>query len=273
MTYQENILITPSMARQMMAGNAENQRNIKLGKVREYAEMMKEGQWIYPTGETLKIDTDGRLIDGQNRLQAVIESGVPVRFDIRNELDPTAMLVLDSGASRNLGDSLAVFGTPQRAKAAAIVRWVMMWDNGIYRGSSGRTGWSPSRMKQVTEYQRDALNYDASAARGADAARHRLGPSGPAGTAHYLLHRIDASQAEDFFDHVISGANLPERHPAKTLRERLLSNRTSREGWDRYEQLAAYIRGWNAFRKNEPLTRIVITNDGRLTNSNFPQPK
>ncbi len=41
----------------------------------EYANAMKSGEWKY-NGESIKVCTDGSLLDGQHRLEACIESGV-----------------------------------------------------------------------------------------------------------------------------------------------------------------------------------------------------
>jgi hypothetical protein len=38
------------------------------------------------------------------------------------------------------------------------------------------------------------------------------------------------------------------------------------------EQLALFIRSWNAFRSEKTVSQLIIVK-GALTNSNFPQPK
>ncbi len=77
-------------------------------------------------------------------------------------------------------------------------------------------------------------------------------------------------RAHQFFDQYISGANLPDRSAVLTLRNRMARIRLDRIS--RPEQLALFIRAWNAFREGKPLSQIIIAK-GDLTNLNFPQPK
>ena len=39
---------------------------------------IQRGEWQL-TGEVIKLDDEGRVRDGQNRLHAIVEAGVPVR--------------------------------------------------------------------------------------------------------------------------------------------------------------------------------------------------
>jgi hypothetical protein len=71
-------LISKELAIEMLNNNAVN-RVINKSKVRQYAEMMKSGQWQL-THQGLAITKDGKLIDGQHRLWAIVETGIPIRF-------------------------------------------------------------------------------------------------------------------------------------------------------------------------------------------------
>jgi len=88
--------ITPNDAADLLDRNIEN-RNISSSKVAEYARYMHRGQWSL-TGQPVIVSDSGRLLDGQHRMQAVLNYGAPVQFlivtvqaiDGRGELTPNA---------------------------------------------------------------------------------------------------------------------------------------------------------------------------------------
>lgn len=71
--------ITPDMAREMLEANTHNRR-LDAKTVSAYALDMKNGRWEIDSPTPITIGEDGVLKDGQHRLSAVIESGVPITF-------------------------------------------------------------------------------------------------------------------------------------------------------------------------------------------------
>jgi hypothetical protein len=262
-------LITPQRARELLAHNADNNRNPKKGKIAMYARDMAAGSWNSNTGETIKVDVKGDLIDGQNRMFAVIESGKDIFFDVAYDVPTDAMQVIDTGATRGAADTLKILGAHDRTSSSAIVRWSIMWDVQLYTGHGG--SFAPTVSEVVARFLAEPEAYTAAAKRGKDCQNRGLGAGAAAGTAHYLFSRIDGEQAHQFFDHYVSGANLPDRHPCLTLRAKMARRRVDRV--TRPEELALFVRAWNAFRLGEGLDRMMIVRQGKLTNLNFPQPK
>lgn len=266
-TYRR-ITITPALARAYLVVNAENNRNVKRSKIESYARDMLSGNWNSDSGETIKLSETGRLIDGQNRMHAVIKAGIPIDFDIAHGLPDAAMLVLDSGASRTGADALKVSGATDRMRSGAIVRWSILWDAGVFMGQGGAV--APTNTEINTRYLSDPDGYDSAATRSSDCQRRGLGAGRVAGMAFYLFARIDREQTHQFFDQFISGANLVQNSGPLVLRNRLARIRMDRITGP--EQLALFIRSWNAFRSEKTVSQLIIVK-GALTNSNFPQPK
>lgn len=261
------MLVTPEQALQWLGVNAEENRNVRSTRVDMYARDMRDGKWQL-TGEAIKLDTDGVLIDGQHRLRAVVKANVPVYMLIVSNLPHEAMTVLDSGISRTFGDKLKGVSSTHRNQIAAVVRRVTMWERGNRMSKSD----APTHAELMSAFDRDASGFTAATLRGMDVARQRICSAGPAGTAFYLFNRIDPEQAHRFFDFLITGANLPEKHPILTVRNRLTGAQVRREDKLSVEdQLALLIRAWNAFRENRTLDRIPIAK-GALTNRTFPTP-
>lgn len=99
-------LITPEKAREYL-GNQFRNRAIRKTKIRDYVRQMKIDKWLL-NGEPLIFDKNGRLIDGQHRLTAVIEADTPQMFDIRRNVDASAAATIDTGASRRMFEQLTI---------------------------------------------------------------------------------------------------------------------------------------------------------------------
>lgn len=264
----DRVTVTPSLAKQWLGKNAENNRQPKKSKIPAYARDMLAGRWNSDTGETIKFDQDGVLVDGQNRLYAVIQAGVAIDFDVARGLPNAAMQVIDSGAARTGMDVLKIAGASDRARSAGIVRWVILWDGKAFTGNGPIL--APTNTEILERYRQEAGQFDAAARRASDCQNRGLGTGTPAGVAHFLFSRLDVEQTHQFFDQYISGANLPDRSAVLALRNKIAKARIDR--LNRAEQLALFIRSWNAFREGRGLDRMQITRSGELTNANFPQP-
>jgi hypothetical protein len=84
------VTVDPAMAEQWLK-NKSRGRNVRARFVDQYASAMAEGRWTPDTTETRSADmisfaTDGKLINGQHRLLAVIQSGVAIAFAVRKDV-------------------------------------------------------------------------------------------------------------------------------------------------------------------------------------------
>ncbi len=102
----EIILVTPEIAAHWLASNTSN-RPLRKSLVRDYAAQMKGGEWLVTHQQiafTGNLTSPGRLIDGQHRLSAVIQSGASVRMSVAFGVEENTFTVTDRGASRSAGD-------------------------------------------------------------------------------------------------------------------------------------------------------------------------
>jgi hypothetical protein len=105
----QEILITPVLAEEMLKCNLCN-RAISKSSVYKYSELMKKGEWYLSHQAIAFADTsDGRevLVDGQHRLAAVIQAGVPIKFTVIKHAVQTPYI--DTPRSRNFIDNLNIF--------------------------------------------------------------------------------------------------------------------------------------------------------------------
>ncbi len=103
------LLITPEMAGEMLKLNISN-RVMSKSSVNKYSELMKKGEWYLSHQAIAFADTnDGNevLIDGQHRLAAVIQAGIPVKFTVIKHAVQTPYI--DTSRNRNFIDNLNIF--------------------------------------------------------------------------------------------------------------------------------------------------------------------
>jgi hypothetical protein len=127
----KTVNMTPGMAKKRLSHNHSN-RKIKPRKVRLYADMMRNGEW--QLGPTISFNGDGKLLDGQHRLLAIIESGVTVPMIELSGVPDGAQQYMDRGATRTISDCLHMFdGQKNPNKLVAIVRLVEVFESGVKR--------------------------------------------------------------------------------------------------------------------------------------------
>src|SRR5688572_27271159 len=111
MTTQPRIytkIVTPEEAQKFLSHN-EGNRKLSDKNVQFLYQQMVNGQWKF-TGDSLKFNGDGRMMDGQNRMHALVKFGKPLEFLIVEGLESSIFTVLDTGKNRSAGDILSIKG-------------------------------------------------------------------------------------------------------------------------------------------------------------------
>ena len=97
--------ITPSLAAKWLHNNNYGNRAISPTVVRNYAHQMKLGRWMLSQQQII-FSRKGRLLDGQNRLSAVVESKVTIKAHCSIVKNESVFKVLDQGKNRSNADIL-----------------------------------------------------------------------------------------------------------------------------------------------------------------------
>lgn len=120
--YTERMTVTPPLAARMLDFNSRN-RPVSSKKVTRLAEKMRSGNWVW-THQGVGFDTDGRLVDGQHRLMAVVASDTSQDLLVTYGMSPDAFDHVDTEGSRNSADLLAIRvpGIKHRKALCAISR-------------------------------------------------------------------------------------------------------------------------------------------------------
>lgn len=101
--------VTPQKAREWLDHLNDGNRNLRQRHVDALVRDALNGDWL-TTGESVKFDRNGRLIDGQHRLHMVVQLDEPVDLHVMRGLDPDVRGVLDTNKRRSSSDALAFAG-------------------------------------------------------------------------------------------------------------------------------------------------------------------
>lgn len=127
------ILVTPEIAESLLAScnftEEERQRNVNKNTVYNYARMMKNKQWVSYCAP-IQIDMYGRVIDGQHRLHAIIQSGISCEFDVIYGADPIILHTADKGRPRTIADDMNINGIKNATAVAAVSKLVYFYNRG-----------------------------------------------------------------------------------------------------------------------------------------------
>lgn len=101
--HSEIMWITPQMAAAWLMRNTRNRdqrEKVLSGYVRDHI----AGNFQF-NGESIQFDRDGILINGQHRLEMIVETGKPLKAVVVTGLDPAVRATIDIGSSRTVPDA------------------------------------------------------------------------------------------------------------------------------------------------------------------------
>lgn len=267
--------ITPRQAENYLAGMAQkdaadNRRNrhTREQRILQYAVDMESGNWV--TGVPIIFNGNGKLIDGQHRLQAVVLYGKPVEFVVVRGADSKAVEVVDTGAERKTADMLFMRKEQYSKDIATVVQ--MLWRYDHYQTLQVKTlNREPTMTERLAYFDAHADDIRAAVQTGARMSKHVLLSRGMVGALHILFSARDETDAEAFWEALGEAGTMSDSHdPLVALKRRLLDNRTSREKMPSHVVAAITIKAWNAWREGRPVHMLTWRPGGRAPES-FPK--
>ncbi len=248
------VWVTPAIAKMWLALN-ENNRSLRSHRINAMARDMKAEEWHY-TGEPIKFSRTGRLIDGQHRLYAILESGATVKLLVVVNIDDEAQMYMDTGAKRSASDALTFRGEVHSANLGSAVRFAILFEE---KRSRGRESITHAEIVNWLRRNPDIRQHVAVAAR--YASRIDIKPSVLA-YAMWRLSKVDEQMSELFFSDLIEMRTTGAGDPTYTLLQRMRTARRHRERLSAHTELSFIFRTWNAVRGGHQLRVLkVLAND------------
>jgi hypothetical protein len=258
--YQGAVWVTPQMAQQWLANRdpSRRQRNINAKWVSALMETINRKDWVL-IHQGAAFCQDGFMFDANHRVTAIAKGDVPVQLIITCGLDyGKVMLALDQVRKRTLGQNLTIMGHRNANVLAAALGWLQRCLGG------------PTKVRahiHISYHELvDLLLIHPQVAQMASAAtKSKTFRSVCSSQSQFVgicsaFHTVHPVLAWEFFNGVVTGAELASTDPRYLLRERFMRSQNAREGAaDNLSTLQRYtytVCAWNAFARGVTMSRL-----------------
>jgi hypothetical protein len=243
--------VTPAIAAEWLKRN-NNNRSVKRHHLAGLIRDMMAGNWLL-TGDPIRFNIHGVLIDGQHRLMAIVQSGVAQTMTVAVGLSETAHHGIDLNARRTVADVLVMGGAKHTACTAAAARLAL----------AARSGLTNTKKVQFTQPEvLEFLDQNPIMAAAAEVATklHRTIDCPPSvlAVAWAEMSQIDPDACSDFFNSLAASRTDGDGDPRAAYLRRLQHARRQRERIQPLTHLAMLVRTWNAVRRNESLHVLKV---------------
>jgi hypothetical protein len=114
--------ITPELAKEILEICNRDNRPLKKDHVKRLTSSLKNNEWML-NGEAIAFSRSGRLLDGQHRLTACINSGKSFKtLVIKGIEEDDAFGTIDIGKPRTVTDLMNLQGLPKAPLFSAIAK-------------------------------------------------------------------------------------------------------------------------------------------------------
>ncbi|MEV7187818.1 hypothetical protein [Kitasatospora sp. NPDC093102] len=241
------VKVTPEIAETFLSRASVNRR-LDMGRVRVLAGAILRGEWKL-THQGIAFDKDGALIDGQHRLHAIIEANTPVEMFVVDGLSRDVFPVLDVGKSRSAADALLSTGAKYRPLLSSTIRHVSLFK------AMPNDPWSGARAyvsndRILAAFNEDKDRYGEAVSIGRELSRHLFASQTAVAVGFFVTTEVaPAADIDEWISGLKSGASLDPGDARLALREvpRDMQKRGSKRRMDMRDQVAIYIKAWNAW--------------------------
>jgi hypothetical protein len=254
----ERVKVTPEMAGGLLALNTKNRTIIK-AHLRMLEECLQRGDWVF-NGEPIIVASSGRILDGQHRLLACVNTGVSIDTNIVYGVDESVFATIDQGKSRTVGNVLDIAGEENyNAVAAALkVFWVFAKTGQVYDGGRPACEFTSTIAQHVllmNEPIRDSVK--------AGLRCEHYKSKSLLSALHYIFTFSNHHVADELVEVMEHGGGEKDR-PFHVLREHVIYCRLNRVPLGNRSLAAKTIRAFNAEVTGEWVKRLQFKPDGQF---------
>lgn len=269
--------ITPAMSEKWLKTMVNN-RTLSQSKAIEYAIAMDDGRWVV-NGETIKFDSEGRIFDGQHRLQGCILADKPFKSYVAYGItDQDAFSTVDVGKNRSHGDVFSIAGYPSCNLSSGAALLIYQYKHELFGpgGSTNRRYTKGSKgilkkldrlpVKGASVTKEELLSFAApfkdrliGAVRFAENVKARkMLSTGMVAGCYFLFSEKSEIDAQRFFVDLCEGVGLSGSDPVYWLRERLMTNMAAPNKLTRGAVLVLIFKAWNKRRAGEKTKTLKL---------------
>jgi len=202
--------IDPASAQRLLESNRNN-RNVYNANVKKMERAHANKQWKY-TGDPIRLDVNGKLLDGQHRLHAAVNTGTTLRVPVISGLPTSYFEYIDISKPRSSKDALALLGVRNPRMVASIVTFLWQLTNNK-AGLGGRSREAPTPPEALELFLRfgdehnNALYPHAALATKGQKVHF---PGAAVGVMSLLYEQIDPEQNKRFWEGALDNLDIQE---------------------------------------------------------------
>lgn len=244
--------ITPERAKQLLQANTANRPITKMN-VQRFENQLRRGEFML-THQGIAISEDGRLLDGQHRLLAIVNTGISAPMLVTTGLCFDSFQVLDTGRNRTGSDVLAIHGATSTSTMAAAIRLYLLYvtvPRLVWSGRYGRQFMTPLQINE--EYGRDSEAWSWAVKTATSFTVTKIVTPASLATLLYLAATHQGYSREylkQFCSRLSQGDGLLAGNPILAFRNKVIGDNSRLLSQAR---LADYIKLFNAFTSGQSL--------------------
>lgn len=150
----KTVKVTPEMAQNWLDNHNTRNRALSRSKVNLYKNDIVNGNWNL-THQGIAIYVNGEVADGQHRLKAIAEAGIPVTTMVMYNLPLGVAADIDRHKARTEADAIRIGDLSEWIKTQEIqvIKMIVMMHKG--RVST----YSPREIAEIGESMRDEVEF------------------------------------------------------------------------------------------------------------------
>lgn len=267
------INLTPEIAEYLLTVNKVN-RPIKPAPLQQRISDIKHNTWRV-TGESIKINKDGFLIDGQHRCTAVKETGISIEIAITFGLDASIQRFLDKPSVRTTADDLHIEGLSNTVSIASSVKQIISYEKSnnfsgykaeisseeIFQFAINNRDWLEFVVKNASIFSRKTFTQPRIIVLSTWAISKEIAKSNF--SKFYSVSSKDMIDTVylplEFWESCANKIGWYENDPRKAMVERFEKDKKENIKLPLPNQMSIIIRCYNKYRQKDILKRILVS--------------
>lgn len=270
--------VTPGVAKVWLDEANVKNRRLRQKHVAALVSDLAGGAWRL-SPDAVAFDVTGRLINGQHRLTAIVETGIAADCIVLLNAPVDTYDITDDGLKRTLSDRLTRDGHGDVAALAAVVAAVYAWEIAGWPTTSSGLIYPPTKTDYLDRLERDEELFVVANRVGSRTASAVGLPRAWWATAYFMIVTTAGQRvADEFIERIITerspfGWPLPGDHPCIAIRKTIDRDyRASRPTirTNRKLALALIVKAFNAFAEDRPVKLLKFRVSGENAEE-FPE--
>lgn len=253
--------ISPEVAAHWLETFNAYNRSLRRGHIARLTRDMQDGMWQGLNAETICFDTQGRLIDGQHRLSACVNSGIPIISLVVRGVPDDCYMTKGIGAKKHLADFLHPEGHKNALLLASTARIVALWmDGNLHQIKNDAVYPTVARQNEIVQIYpelQEVVDWVASK----KGVRDILTPTFACLICFAGRLTRNGPLALAFLERLAMGAGVFDNEPVFHLRKFLLANKSSKRRFQQPHILALLIKTWNATLEERQMRALQLRTD------------